>query len=93
MNLSISVSHNNSSNVNEVIKTILDVFIQKLHAHKKAQTAYRRTKIKNALKNTSKSKKVTYSLICVFVLLPGRLCAFCAFAWLCVVFCVGEIFS
>ena len=28
---------------------------------------------------TSKGKKVAYSLICVFVFLPRRLCAFCAF--------------
>ena len=55
------------SNVNEVIKTILNFFIQNFHNHKKAQNAYKRIKIK---KKTSKGKIVTYSLICVSVLLP-----------------------
>ena len=39
------------SNINEVIKTTLKFFIQKLHNHKKVQNAYKRTKIKNAPKN------------------------------------------
>ena len=34
----------------------------------KHKNANKRTKIKNALKKASKEKKVTYSLICVFVL-------------------------
>ena len=41
---------NVSSNINEVIKTTLNSFIQKLHNHKKAQNAYKRTKIKMLLK-------------------------------------------
>ena len=52
-----------SSNVDEVIKTILDFFIQKFHKYIKAQYANKRTGI----------KKVT-SLFCAFVLLLG--CAF-----------------
>ena len=40
-----------SSNINEVIRAILNFFIQKFHNHKKAQNAYKRTKIKNAPKN------------------------------------------
>ena len=35
-----------SSNINEVIKTVLNTFIQKLHNHKKAKNAYKRIKIK-----------------------------------------------
>ena len=35
-----------SSNINEVIKTVLNSFIQKLHNHKKAQSAYKWIKIK-----------------------------------------------
>ena len=34
------------SNINEVIKTTLNSFIQKLHNHKKAQNAYKGIKIK-----------------------------------------------
>ena len=37
-----------SSNINEVIRAILNFFIQKFHNHKKAQNAYKRTKLKNA---------------------------------------------
>ena len=40
-----------SSNINEVIRAILDFFIQKFHNPKKAQNAYKRTKIKNTPKN------------------------------------------
>ena len=39
-----------SSNINEVIRAILDFFIQTFHNHKKAQNAYKRTKIKNVYK-------------------------------------------
>ena len=59
-----------SSNINEIIKAILNFFIQKFYNHKKAQNAYKRTKIKNALKKHLRGKK---SLIPLF--------AFCAFAW------------
>ena len=45
-------------------------------------------KNKKGNKKTSKGKKVTYLLICVFVLLPGRLCAFYAF---CVFYCVRNL--
>ena len=40
-----------SSNINEVIRTILNFFIQKCHNHKKAQNDYKRTKKKNVYKN------------------------------------------
>ena len=67
-----------SSNVNEVIRAVLDFFYlfiyffykKILHAQK-AQNAYKRTKTKAAFlcaQKTSKGKKVAYSLICVFVL-------------------------
>ena len=68
-----------SSNVNEVIRAVLDFFYlfiyffykKILHAQK-AQNAYKRTKTKKAAflcaQKTSKGKKVAYSLICVFVL-------------------------
>ena len=45
-----------SSNINEVIRAILDFFIQKFHEHKKAENAYKRTKIKNALKKHLRGK-------------------------------------
>ena len=64
-----------SSNINEVIKTTLNFFIQKLHNHKKAQNAYKQTKIKNAPKKHLRRKIVNYSLIFIFVLLPECLCA------------------
>ena len=63
-----------SSNINEVTRAILNSFIQNFHNHKQAQNAYRQIKIKKAPKKTSKGKIVTYSLICVFVLLPECLC-------------------
>ena len=40
-----------SSNINEVIRAILNFLIQKFYNHKKAQNAYKRTKIENAPKN------------------------------------------
>ena len=40
-----------SSNINEVIKTTLNFFIQNLHNPKKAQNAYKLAKIKNSPKN------------------------------------------
>ena len=40
-----------SSKINEVIGAILDFFIKKFHNRKKAQNTYKRTKIKDALKN------------------------------------------
>ena len=45
-----------SSNINEVIRAILNFFIQKFHNHKKAQNAYKRTKIKNAPKKHLRGK-------------------------------------
>ena len=39
-----------SSNINEVIREILDFVIQKFHNHKKAQNAHKRTKTKNVNK-------------------------------------------
>ena len=66
-------SVNSSSNVNEVIRAVLNFFfLRKFHTHKKTQNANKQTKIKKGsvfmrLK-TSKGKKVTYSRICFFVL-------------------------
>ena len=45
-----------SSNINEVTRAILNSFIQKLHNHKQAQNAYKRTKIKNAPKKHLRGK-------------------------------------
>ena len=45
-----------SSNINEVIKAILNFFIWKFHNHKKAQNAYKQTKIKNAPKKHLRGK-------------------------------------
>ena len=45
-----------SSNINDIIRAILDFFIQKFHKHKKAQKAYKRTKIKNAPKKHLRGK-------------------------------------
>ena len=45
-----------SSNINEVISAVLNFFIQKFHNHKKAQNAYKRTKIKNVPKKHLRGK-------------------------------------
>ena len=45
-----------SSNINDVIRAILDFSIQKFHEHKKAQNAYKQTKIKNAHKKHLREK-------------------------------------
>ena len=45
-----------SSNINEVIKTTLNSFIQKIHNHKKTQNVYEQTKIKNAPKKHLRGK-------------------------------------
>ena len=48
-----------SSNINEVIKTVLNFFVfftKRFHNHKKAQNAYKRTKIKNAPKKHLREK-------------------------------------
>ena len=45
-----------SSNINEVISAVLNFFIQKFHNHKKAQNAYKRTKIKNVPKKDLRGK-------------------------------------
>ena len=42
---------NVSSNMNEVTKAILDFFIQKLHARKKARNTYSEQKLKMCIKN------------------------------------------
>ena len=39
-----------SSNINEVIRAILNFLIQKFHSHKKAQNIYKRAKTKNVYK-------------------------------------------
>ena len=76
-------------NANEVIKTILDFFIQNIYKHK-AQNANKRTWIKNALKNIW-GEKVTYSLICVFVVFCFAWLRFCALGAFCAkTFCKKE---
>ena len=45
-----------SSNIYEVIRAILNFFIQKCHNPKKAQNAYKQTKIKNAPKKHPRGK-------------------------------------
>ena len=45
-----------NSNINEIIRTIIDFFVQKFHNHKKAQNAYKRTKTKNAPKKRLREK-------------------------------------
>ena len=45
-----------SSNINEVIKTTLNSFIQNLHNYKRAQNAYKRAKIKNYPKKHLREK-------------------------------------
>ena len=62
-----------SSNVNEVIKTILDFFIQKFYKHK-AQNANKQTRIKNALKNIWGEKSPLFAYLLLW---------FCSFAGLC----------
>ena len=39
-----------SSNINEVIRAILNFFIQKFHSHKKVQNIYKRAKTKYVYK-------------------------------------------
>ena len=51
-----------SSNISEVIRAVLFYFILRFHKYK---TAYSKQKYQNTHKKTSKTKKVTYSLICV----------------------------
>ena len=43
-------------NINEVIRTILNFFIQKFHNRKKAQNAYKQTKMKKVYKKHLSSK-------------------------------------
>ena len=57
-----------SSNINEVTRAILIVFVQKFRNHKKVQNVYKRTKIKNARKKHLRGKQLLI-----------RLFAFCAF--------------
>ena len=79
-----------SSNINEVIRVILNSFYSKAsQAHKKKQNANKRIKIKNASKRHLRWKK---PFICLF--------AFCAFAWvslcrlvLLVLFCAFGAFG
>ena len=67
-----------SSNINDVTREILNSFIQKFHNHKKAQNAYKRTKIKN-----------TPMLICVLCFFPSVFISFSAFC----TFCAFRAFS
>ena len=86
------MSKADSSNVNEVTKAILNSFIQKLHNHKQAQNAYKRTKTKNATKEPSKetnSHLFAYLRFCVFDRV--YLCHLVLLVLL--VFSVYEIFS
>ena len=81
-----------SSNINEVIRAILNFFIQNFHTYKKAQNAYKRTKIKNAPKKHLRGKQslirlFSFLCFCLSVFVPfSAFSAFCAF-------CVCEIFS
>ena len=70
-------------NINEVIRAILNFFIQNFHNRKKEQNAYKRTKIKNAPKRASKGKIVTYLLICVLCFCPSVFMSFSAFGVFC----------
>ena len=82
---------NVSSNVNEVIRTILNLFIfflyKKISHAQKAQKAYKRIKTKKTaflcVEKTSKRKKVTCLAVCAFY----TFCAFYSFCTLCS-FCV-----
>ena len=92
-----------SSNVNEVIRAVLDFFYlfiyffykKILHAQK-AQNAYKRTKTKKAAflcaQKTSKGKKVAYSLICVFVLFILFILFMLLVLLLCCVFALFMLF-
>ena len=57
-----------SSNINEVVRAILNSFIQNFHNHKQAQNAYGRIKIKNAPKNIQgeNSHLFAYLRFCTF---------------------------
>ena len=62
-----------SSNINEVIGVILNIFYEKIpHAQKAQKRTKSEQKTKktflNALKKHLMGKKVAYSLICVFIL-------------------------
>ena len=75
-----------SSNINEVIKTVLNFFVfftKRFHNHKKAQNAYKRTKIKNAPKKHQGENNHLFAYL-RFVFLP-----FSAFG----AFSACEIFS
>ena len=73
-----------SSNINEVIRAILNFFIQEFHKQK-AQNAYKQTKIKNALKKHLRGKQSLIHLFaflcfCLSVFVPfSAFYAFCAF--------------
>ena len=83
----------NSSNINEVIRAVLNFFFTKrFHNHKKAQNAYKRTKVKIAPKKHLRRKIVTYLLICVFVLLPEGLCGVQCFQCFQCFQCVQNLF-
>ena len=68
------------NNIDEVIKTVLNSFVQKLHNHKKAQKRKQANKNRKIPLKTSKGKIATYLLICVFVLLPECLYTVSAFS-------------
>ena len=64
-----------SSNINEVIRTVLNFwlfFTKRFHKHKKVQNRLQQRKTKNAYNRHLRGKKLLI-----------RLFAFCAFAWLC----------
>ena len=63
--------HQQSSNVNEIIRAVLNIFSLFLRFHKhKSTKRYKQTKIKNALKNISGEKSHLFAYL-----------HFCAFAW------------
>ena len=62
--------------MNEIIKTILDFFIQKFHKHKKAQTSYKQTK--DAYKKHLRGKKsltLLFEFLCFCLVVS--LCFWC----------------
>ena len=82
-----------SSNINEVIRAILDFCIQTFHSHKKAQNAYKRTTIKNAPKNIEGENSLLFAYL-RFVVLPDLLVLLVILVLLVLfgAFCASEIF-
>ena len=60
-----TTNNQSSSNINEVIRIVLNFFIQKFHNYKKAQNAYKRAKTKNVYKKhlSSNINKVIKTIV------------------------------